>query len=456
MCEQEKFPHKYTDQPDCPISLFERCRPSWFSSFVEEGGIGVVSDYLPDNPALHVQYAGEASVEYVDLSELDGGSNTRVQCLMSLYSGNGWGKIRVHENRIQKTGITQDEYPVFLYQRSGKGGYFYSGLPFSRLITVWGDTLRKCSTFSDYSERIVSIDKHYLLKSMRAILIKAFHQHKRPYVYLDYFPNGYQSAVTFRVDVDGVFGENLLNLSKSAIANEIKLTFFINKSLCEGDEKCIQAIDPYHEVGNHANVHNLFSDYESNYQNVLACKLWLEKLGYSNNPWFAAPRGLWNHPLHQALEDLAYVYTSDFGVGIAGFPFFPYINGKRSHTLQIPVHPFSAERASLWRSESEGKEATPEFVADYYEKIIEENYSLNYPSMLYSHPEKLGEMANFVFERIHQKISSRNIWKTTLTEFALWWKQRDNTEFEINHDLSSKKIAITGNLDHTINIKEIY
>jgi len=65
-------------------------------------------------------------------------------------------------------------------------------------------------------------------------------------------------------------------------------------------------------------------------------------------------------------------------------------------------------------------------------------------------------MANFVFKRIHQKISGRNIWKTTLTEFALWWKKRDEAEFEINHNLNNNKIAITSNLDHTFNIKEIY
>lgn len=455
VCEQEKLPHKFVDQPDCQIILFDGYTPPWFLSFIENGGLGIVTDCHPSNLPFKIYTGADVSIDTIDLSELGGGERTRVQCIARLYTGKGWGKIRVHENRVEKNGITQDEYPVFLFKNVGKGGCFYSGLPFSRLILALGDKLRKSSNFSDFSERIVAIDKHHLIKSMRGILIKAFHYLKLPYVYLDYYPNEYKSAVTFRIDVDGAFGENILRLSKSAVARGFKLTFFISMSLCEGDEKYIKNIDPIHEIGNHANIHNLFTDYESNYKNILECKNWLEEMGFKNNPWFAGPRGLWNHSLHKALEDLGYLYTSDFGAGIAGFPLYPYINGIRSHTMQIPVNPFSVERASIWEMENNGTDITQEFVADFFEKVIEENYSINYPSMLYSHPKKMGEIADFVFERINQKIAGRNIWKTTLTEFANWWNRRDKADFIIDYDLQSKKIKVLGNLDKDMNIKVI-
>ena len=102
------------------------------------------------------------------------------------------------------------------------------------------------------------------MKAMREILIMAFHQRGLPYVHLGYFPNNYQSVLAFRIDIDGVFGENLDQISKNALEHGFNLTFFANKSLCQDDEEFLRKIDHAHEIGNHANIHNLFTDYDFN------------------------------------------------------------------------------------------------------------------------------------------------------------------------------------------------
>lgn len=455
LCEQEKTPFTVTSTPECPVMVFDGETPDWFGQFMADGGIGIVTDCHPDSLPFEVEYAGDASLENVDLTEL-GSTLARVQCLARLYRGTGYGKVKIHENRVSKGGIKQDEFPVFLFASYGQGGCFFTGLPIARLVTALGDSLRATYSFSHFSERIVSIDKHHLMKAMREILIMAFHRRELPYIHLDYFPDDYQSALAFRIDIDGIFGENLIRISKSAVDHGFSLTFFANKSLCKDGEEYIRRIDGSHEIGNHANIHNLYTDYDSNLKNIQECEAWLRELGIGDHKLFSAPRGMWNYSLHKALTDLGYLYTSDFGACIGGFPFFPYLGNKRSSTLQIPVNPFSVERAAIWRIEAERQEITEEYIAGCYIKIIEDNYKQGYPIILYSHPEKFGFMADYVFGEINKRIESMNLWKTTLTQFANWWIKRDNINYNVEYDPSSKRAYIKADIDASMRIKEIY
>jgi hypothetical protein len=114
LCEQEKTPFIVTSQPDCPVMVFDGNTPDWFAQYMTDGGIGIVTDCHPDFLPFEVEYVGDASIENVDLTEL-GSTFARVQCLTQLYRGVGYGKIRIHEKRVSKTGMTQDEFPVFLF-----------------------------------------------------------------------------------------------------------------------------------------------------------------------------------------------------------------------------------------------------------------------------------------------------------------------------------------------------
>lgn len=455
LCEQEKIPHRSTDKPDCPVIVCEGQVPIWCDEYMDDGGILILTGCHPSTIPFNVEFIAEASLENIDLSELDS-SITRVQCIACIFNGKGLGKIQVHEKRISKNGIIQDEFPVFLFHEKGKGGCWYTGLPLSKLVNTVGDSLRVVDGLDGFSERMVSVDKHNILAALRNILIRAFHRRKMPYVHLWYYPDNYQSVLSFRIDVDGVYGDNLKNISDAGVAHDIPITFFINKSLCKKDESRLHEIDPSHEIGNHADIHNLFSDYESNFQNIKNCMTWLDQIGIKNGKWFAAPRGMWNFSLHQALEDLGYIFTSDFGCAIAGFPFFPYIYGRSSRTMQIPVNPFSAERASIWLSEEFQRPLTAEFVIQSYLNIIHQNFEKNYPIMIYSHPEQLGRIAEIVLDSIKKEVHKRHLWITAVSQFANWWNLRDCMDFSAFYDREKNKVEISGNLDSKIKIKEIY
>jgi hypothetical protein len=451
LCEQEKTPYRLTAEPDCPVTLFDGDLPGWFMEYMKSGGVAVITDCRKHSLPF-ADFIASAAVGEVDLTELNSGI-ARLNCIGNIFKGEGLGKISLHEQRKMKDGIESDCFPAFLYYAYGKGGCWYTGLPLSRLILSLGDTLRACAEFSDYTERIVAVDKHQLLASMRFVLVDACHKAGLPFCSLGYYPAGYDSVFTFRIDVDGIYGQNMLNISRHAKQNGIRLTFFVNKSLSENEHDLLRQIDPFHMIGNHATIHNLFTDYDENYSNVEECESWMNRLELKNGKWFAAPRGMWNYNLHQALENLGYQFTSDFGFCIDGLPFFPYFMGKRSKTMQIPINPFSVERAFIWMDE-QGKTLETEFVTDYFKKAIESQYQKHMPIMFYSHPKKFGLICAPVFDMLRTELAGRNIWNTSLPEFADWWRRRDETRYEVVYDSALGKTEVRGDFGDGIIYRE--
>lgn len=454
VCEQEKIPHRLTDVPDCPVILFERCVPDWLGDFMEKGGVAVVTDADPKLLKFSTDYVCEASIEYADLTELES-KNARVQCLVNVFNGSGLGKFTLHENRVLKYGIEPDVFPVFLFHPLGKGGCFYTGLPMTRLVTAVGDTLRNTTDLVEFSERVISVDKHFIIKALRFILIKSFEQRGLPYVQLWYYPEDYQSAFAFRVDVDGIYGNHLGMISKAALDNDIKVSFYVNKMLCEPEKEKLFEVHKVHEVGNHGVVHNLYTSLEDNKENITGCCEWLKNLGIENGPWFVAPRGLWNYNLHRALEDSGYKYTSDFGYCIFGFPMYPYFKGQRMNVLQIPIDPFSTERAFNLAIEKNKVEPSQEFILDYFINSMEEQYGLNMPVFLYSHPQWFGPMASYVLSKIKAKLDSMNIWRTSLTGFYEWWTRRDRVSYTAEFDENENIIYVKGDLIPSVRVKAV-
>ena len=86
-------------------------------------------------------------------------------------------------------------------------------------------------------------------------------------------------------------------------------------------------------------------------RNIKECEVWLDSIGIAHGPWFAAPRGMWNFALGLSLEELGFDFSSDFGYDIDSFPFFPRFRGRKMKLLQIPIHPYSVERDSIFCDE---------------------------------------------------------------------------------------------------------
>ena len=449
LLEQEKIPYTTVHPEKCPVIVCEKEVPDWLETYMEQGGIAVITGAQPEQMCFEIAYIGKAALEFIDLPGKDG-ANTRIQTTVTVFDGEGEGVLRLHEKRITKLGLTPDEYPVWLYHSFGKGGCFYSGVPFSQQIGVLGDTLRKTDNFSDYEERVTSVDKHKLLKEMRRVLEQALAERGLPYVSLAYYPKNYESVFCFRVDVDGIYGDNLKKISQAGKENGIRMSFFVNRTMCEPEKERLSDIDSFHEVGNHAVIHNLYTSYKDNLENVCGCRDWLKRRGIQSVPGFVAPRGMWNYSLNKALEDAGMLYTSDFGFCIFGLPFYPYCHGNRMKVMQIPVNPFSTERANIQAKDRGEELPDAEYVAQYFIQSFDWQCALGMPVILYSHPQCFGRLAEAVIPRLKKEIDKKHIWCTTLTEWSRWWEMRDEVCYRAEFTEVDGSVQIDGKIPEDI------
>lgn len=451
LCEQERLPLPAENLRENAVLLCEGETPPWLPEYMQAGGVAVVTGASPSSLCIETAFAGTASLEYITLFEPED-EPVRIQCAVNLFEGEGLGKLSLHEKRITKLGLCPDEFPAVLYREVGRGGCFYSGVPFSSLICTLGDTLRRTDSFSDFTERVTAVDKHLLLRAMRSLLARAFAKRSLPYVRLSYYPGSYESAFALRVDVDGIFGDSLGLLSRAAAQCGIKTSFYVNQKMCEPEQERLFEIDDMHDIGNHAVLHNLYTGQEDNAKNVAECREWMNKIGLRNGPWFVAPRGMWNYNLNRALEREGYTYTSDFGFCIHGLPFFPYFRGERMGVKQIPVNPFSAERACAKAQEAGLPMPSADDVADYFCRSVREQFALGMPSILYSHPYRFGAMAATVLPRVKALLDSLNIWQTTLPALSEWWSLRDSVRYSAQFNCQTGNVNITGEIPDAVRV----
>ncbi len=432
LCEQEKTPFRLVTEPDCTVLLCEGETPQWLGDFLSDGGIAVLSGVHPEDLPFQTDYIGVASLDTADFSDFGEGV-AQIKSVIQIFNGNGKGTLCLHEKRKIKSGLHPDEYPAVLWQSVGKGGCWYTGIPFSELICALGDTLREVPNGSDFSERITAIDKHLLLRVMRKLLVSAYEKRGLPYTYLNYYPQDYRSVFIFRVDIDGPYGDNLEKISRAAKQAGIRVSFFVNQNLCQPESERLLQIDPFHYIGCHGREHNLYTTEAENDSNIRDCRCWMQQLGLPEQPGFVAPRGMWNFALNRALENNGIQYTSDFGYCIYDLPFFPYDHGKRMAVKQIPVDPFSTERAYI-KALEENTEVPETYVRDRFLDTIHSQYSAGMPIILYSHPQFFGKLAETIFPDIEAELKQLNVWHATMEEFNQWWDSRDRAGYVVSWD----------------------
>jgi hypothetical protein len=450
--EQEKTPYRKVSEPGCPVIVCEGQVPDRLAEFLQEGGVAIITAAKELTLPFPVRYRGQAAMQLLQFPELDL-RDVRIAGISAVFAGEGFGKFTLHENRVEKGGIQTGHFPAFIQQRVGRGYCLFTGLPLSELLLSLGDTLRTFSRHSSITERIVTVDKAQILRVLVWILRKGFSLLGLPYVHLCYYPDRAASVFAFRIDVDGTYGESLTSIAQAGRAAELPITFFINRSLCLGEENYLHQIDPANEIGNHANMHNLFDTKEDNLRNVSEGRAWLQENCLPVGPWYAAPRGMWNPELGAALEELGYLYSSDFGLEIDGLPFFPRVYARRSGLIQIPIHPFSVERAVRYAEENDLNPPGEEEVLSYFTAVARDNLEQEWPIFFYGHPEHFGKMAKTVLFALKRLADGWNVPNTTLSKYAEWWKRRDALEIHATHDADQNELVINCTLPEDICVR---
>jgi len=411
--EQERMPYAVTDSPEFPVIVFSGCLPKWFEGFVQAGGAAVVSDcpnasFLPSSSTALIHRWTPPGRAY----------ECYAPSLARLFRAPGQGHCRIHENRVVRNGNETGVNPVVHCLKIGRGAVILSGFPLTSLLTAAGDSLRCFSSHSEVSERVTSVDKAEVADSLVWMLAAAFEHVGLPYVTPCRFPEGAPSVLMLRVDVDGAYGERAMNIAKVAADHEISASFFINGAMCEAHPGGLN-FDGCHEIGQHGYEHDVFDDYEKNIDNLRQGEAWFARRFGAPPSSFVAPRGLFNRALDRALMSAGYRYSSDFSVDFDSLPF------RTEHgLLQIPVHPYSPERASRFAQENGLPPPSAETVARHYLSTIDRQMEMKRPAYLYGHPEVLGQMAHEVLPQVFSFARKRALPSMSLGGFADWWEAR--------------------------------
>ena len=452
--EQEMVPSRVVDGPETPIALFERELPAWAEPFLRKGGIAVITGAEAAAIPWLEGYRGYAAFHHAHFPA-PGLEDILLPACADLFNAEGWGEIRVHENRYTKNGIRNGRFPLLCRQSVGNGWCLFAGTPLTRLLTALGDTLRSFSTLTQVTERVSSIDKSKIARILTWSLQKAAELADIPYPHLWYYPEGAPSVFAFRVDVDGVHGAHLDAVSRAGVESALPISFFINKSMCQEHVSSIRKIDPLHEIGNHGDVHNLFDDEDANARNVEQCRAWLQSESIPNGPWYVAPRGMWNVNLGNALDALGYEYSSDFGLDFDGLPFFPRFCGRRLKLLQIPIHPYSVERAFRFSEETGQQEPEAQEILEYFKNVSLLQIQTDQPVFLYSHPERFGPVAAKVLPELKAFLAAHGAEATTLSRYCAWWKKRDAVRYEAEYNPDAGTLTVRGGIPSGVRLNVI-
>ncbi len=414
---QEGLPFATDPDGSCPIIVSEQAVPDWLESYLSGGGVFVLSNandldgLLPAGPLMAVNAMRPATSVHPVVAP----------CLARVFPGRGFGEIRLHEDRVTKNGIVQDVFPVFAERSVGAGYLIYTGLPLSGLLTSQGDRLRSFCHFSAITERVANVDKALVADVMVDMVRAAFAKAPLPYVSLSRFPGQVPSVFILRVDVDGAFDGRTMRLAKAAESSGVRASFFVNAVNCERWAGELPHRGSQHELGQHGFVHNLFNSVEENIENLRNGARWLSEHTSVEPRSFVAPRGLWNDALDQALAAEGYAYSSDFGLDFDSLPF-----RTSAGVLQVPVHPYSPERAARYAEERGSPAPTADAITKHYVRVMEVQQRARRPVHLYGHPEVLGAHADAVVPALAREARSRGLLNMTLEEYARWWTDRES------------------------------
>ncbi|MBX2993102.1 MAG: hypothetical protein KF749_18270 [Bacteroidetes bacterium] len=262
------------------------------------------------------------------------------------------------------------------------------------------------------SERVSAVGKGELRHVLHYALRYLHHVRNLPYVHVWYFPDGKMNVSAFRIDSDKGSKKEVDELYHLAVEHDCSMTWFLD---VKSHEEWLHhfAFLAGQETGVHCYEHRTYDSYEENLKNISKAKRKLELAGISS-PGFAAPFGIWNTGLAQAIDKAVFEYSSEFSYAYDTLPFYPSVDGYTFLTPQIPVHPICI--GSLRKVGY-----TSQQMKEYFKRVIDEKLLRDEPLFFYHHPtHHYPDVVRFIFRYLEEK----EIDNMTMLEFARWWRKR--------------------------------
>jgi hypothetical protein len=287
------------------------------------------------------------------------------------------------------------------------------------------------------SERVARSPKAWIRQRLIGKLREAVTRAGGVWIRLASFPYPYRSAFSFRADLDEPVPEDYHRFAAARAPLDGCCTHFVSTDAYTHHLSVLEDLRR-HDTQSHGHFHHVYREPEANRVNLERAHRILWSSGFEP-VGFAAPHGRWRPSLDDQLEDLGYLYSSEFQLGHDDLPFFPWKRDRFSRILQIPVHPV-CEGLFL-----EAGVQDSEIIADYFRQVVAAKLDRGELAVIYGHPERrLGRMPAVMAALAETTLGRSLLWRATFSELARWWRwraerrwlafQRDDHRLEIQFD----------------------
>lgn len=216
-----------------------------------------------------------------------------------------------------------------------------------------------------------------------------------------------------RIDADG-YSRNSMKMCLEIASNK-KLVFdwFIDVGSWAGNYSAVKELsESGHSVGLHDFYHMTYKKYEPNFWNMNKGKKFLIKACRLKLAGVVSPFGYYFPGYQEAIKDLGFLYSSEFGYDTDNLPSYPM--NDQSFPLQIPVHPGSI--GTLLNSGfQEG-----EIFEHLYETALRQS-SLDGFVVLYDHPVGRLELYSQAYEDMLGQLLEEGIESISMNQISEIW-----------------------------------
>ncbi len=268
------------------------------------------------------------------------------------------------------------------------------------------------------SERVARSPKAWIRRRLIARLREAVTGAGGVWIRLAPFPYPYRSAFSFRADLDEPVPDDYHRFAAARAPLDGCCTHFLSTNAYTHHPSVLADLRQ-HDTQSHGHFHHVYRDPEANRVNLERAHRILWSSGFEPVA-FAAPHGRWRRSLDDQLEDLGYLYSSEFQLGHDDFPFYPWKGNRFSRILQIPVHPV-CEGLFLEAGRRRSRVSSPTISS---RSSARSSMPVSSPS-IYGHPERrLGRMPEVMTALARAIDGQPLVWRATFSDLARWWRWR--------------------------------
>ncbi len=353
------------------------------------------------------------------------------------------------QKNLGKRGFARQNHAVFegaakpsaLLKRIGKGSLIV--LPFDPESAILSEKFERRAFVvgkKAVGEFAPSASKSHIRKVVSNCLQRLFELRGLPFVHLWYYPKKFSSVLSFHVDVD-FFSDDTIKTIQLFKEINFQPTWFLNMQAAASAEKEIIAqLKKQKFIGQHAFLHQFFSNEKQSYLNAVKADLEIKKLGFKPCS-FSAPNGVWGQGIAKAVQRLGYDFAMGFSLDSENLPFNPIVDGKEAGFLFLPTHPVCIGLMKMY-------DCSEKEMIRYFKAIIERNSALGIPLFFYGHPFKeIARFQNVIKEVFSAARARKDIWVASHLQFAQWWRKRQGIAFKAVADEGKVKINCRNSKD---------